>query len=175
MEPPSLCIAAIKDSKILLQLPILDRSKYTEGVASNTKWCNYDVTVSNGVNLCDPFSELTACGNNMRIRCVSDFFLTWVGSYKNHCSGINAHTFMLATCGMSPANSARSACWPCAGVWRANGTNWRRQASNECGNKRSGWNRTNRTCSSVTKRRCSRRAFTDLLGSQPPDCIRCMR
>ena len=41
-------------SKTLLQLPIPDRSKYTEGVVGNKKWCNYDVTVSNGVNLCDP-------------------------------------------------------------------------------------------------------------------------
>ena len=38
----------IKDS---VQLAIPDWSKYTEGVAGIS---NYDVTVSNGVNLCDP-------------------------------------------------------------------------------------------------------------------------
>ena len=41
-------------SKILLQLPIPD---HTEGVVGSKKWCNYDVTVSNGVNLCDLCSE----------------------------------------------------------------------------------------------------------------------
>ena len=30
----------------------------------------------------------------MRTRSVCGFFLTWVGSYKNHCFGINAHTFL---------------------------------------------------------------------------------
>ena len=30
-------------SKTLLQLPIPDRSKCTEGVVGNKKWCNYDV------------------------------------------------------------------------------------------------------------------------------------
>ena len=54
MESLSLCIAAGVVSKSPLQLPIPDRSKYTEGVVGNKKWCNYDVTVSNGVNLCDP-------------------------------------------------------------------------------------------------------------------------
>ena len=28
----------------------------------------------------------------MRTRSVCGFFLTWVGSYENHCFGINAHT-----------------------------------------------------------------------------------
>ena len=30
----------------------------------------------------------------MRTRSVCGFFLTWVGSYENHCFGINAHTFL---------------------------------------------------------------------------------
>ena len=30
----------------------------------------------------------------MRTRSVYGFFLTWVGSYENHCFGINAHTFL---------------------------------------------------------------------------------
>ena len=30
----------------------------------------------------------------MRTRSVCGFFLTWVGSYENHCLGINAHTFI---------------------------------------------------------------------------------
>ena len=46
-------------SKTLLQLPIPDRSKYIEGVVGNKKLCNYDVTVSNGVNLCDPVLQAT--------------------------------------------------------------------------------------------------------------------
>ena len=32
--------------------------------------------------------------NDMRTRSVCGFFLTWVGSYENHCFGINAHTFL---------------------------------------------------------------------------------
>ena len=31
---------------------------------------------------------------DMRTRSVYGFFLTWVGSYENHCFGINAHTFI---------------------------------------------------------------------------------
>jgi len=30
----------------------------------------------------------------MRTRSAWGFFLTWVGSYENHCFGINAHTFL---------------------------------------------------------------------------------
>ena len=30
----------------------------------------------------------------MRTRSVCGFFLTWVGSYENHCFEINAHTFI---------------------------------------------------------------------------------
>ena len=29
----------------------------------------------------------------MRTRSVCGFFLTWIGSYENHCFGINAHTY----------------------------------------------------------------------------------
>ena len=36
-------------SKTLLQFSI-SRSKYTEGVACNKKWCNYGVTIINSVN-----------------------------------------------------------------------------------------------------------------------------
>ena len=49
-----LLLALFVLSKSLLQLPIPDRSKYIEGVVGNKKWCNYDMTVSNVVNLCDP-------------------------------------------------------------------------------------------------------------------------
>ena len=59
MESLSLCIAAgvVLFYQRLLQLPIPDRSKYTEGVVGNKNLCNYDVTVSNGVNLCEPRSK----------------------------------------------------------------------------------------------------------------------
>ena len=30
--------------------------------------------------------------DDMRTQSVCGFFLTWVGSYKNHCFGINVHT-----------------------------------------------------------------------------------
>ena len=32
--------------------------------------------------------------NNMRTQSVCGFFLTWVGSYENHCFGTDAHTFV---------------------------------------------------------------------------------
>ena len=32
--------------------------------------------------------------NDMRTQSICGFFLTWVGSYENHCFGTNAHTFV---------------------------------------------------------------------------------
>ena len=52
MESLSLCIVA-GVVKTLLQLPIADCLS-AQSVDGDKKWCNYDVTVSNRVNLCDP-------------------------------------------------------------------------------------------------------------------------
>ena len=56
MESLSLCIVAgvVLFYQTLFWTRFPDRSKYTEGVGGNKKNISYDVTVSNGVNLCDP-------------------------------------------------------------------------------------------------------------------------
>ena len=56
----------------------------------------------------------------MRTRSVCGFFLTWVGSYENHCFGINAHTFLFQVGHPKQGvqAEAKAELWP---LWRTAG------------------------------------------------------